>query len=271
MMLSDQEVLDYETDGFVIRPGAMRDEDIGLLADRTRRLEGESHPGHVLESHGRSHRALHGCHLYDDCFKELVRLPQFLGPARQLLGTEVYVHQLKINLKCAFSGDIWPWHQDYIYWRNEDGIPRDAVTSVMIFLDNIDEFNGPIFFVPGSHRQGCIEMPRPADAPAGWESNVSANLTYQVSEDMVAELIRAGGMVSAKGPRGTAVWFHGNIVHASLPNISPQSRRLVIVTYNAVDNVPVEQPGREQRPVFLSARDRRPLQPLPRASLSPRG
>lgn len=267
MMLSDRDLARYEADGFLVRPGAMAEEEIVRLADRVRRLEAESHPGHVLESHGRSYRALHGCHFYDNIFEALVRLPQFLTPARQILGGDVYVHQLKVNLKHAFCGEIWPWHQDYIYWRAEDGIPRDAVTSLMIFLDDVSEFNAPIFLVPGSHRLGCIETPRPAGEPAGWESNVSARLTYQVSEALVADLVEAGGMASARGPRGMAIWVHGNLVHASLPNISPQSRRLVIVTYNAVDNVPAEDPSRQLRPAFLCARDRRPLQPLATTTL----
>jgi hypothetical protein len=264
--LPERDVAAYRRDGFVLRADALGGTDIRLLAERVRKLETEAHPGHVRESHGRSLRALHGCHLYDELFASLVRLPQLIEPARQLLERDVYVHQLKVNLKHGFSGDIWPWHQDYIYWRAEDGIPADNVTSVMLYLDDIDEFNAPIFFIPQSHHHGCIEMERP-EGVEGWESNVSADLTYQVSEKLVAEMVAAGGMVSSRGEKGAAVWFDGNVVHASLPNISPRSRRLIIVTYNAVDNLPPEDAARTVRPEFLCARDRSAVQPLLRTTL----
>jgi len=31
-----------------------------------------------------------------------------------LLGSDIYVHQTKLNTKHAFVGDWWEWHQDYI-------------------------------------------------------------------------------------------------------------------------------------------------------------
>ena len=46
-------------------------------------------------------------------------------------------------MKLTFSGEIWPWHQDYICWPNEDNIPSANIASVMIFLDDINALNGP--------------------------------------------------------------------------------------------------------------------------------
>jgi len=132
----------------------------------------------------------------------LIRAPQFLTPAKQLLKDEVYIHQLKVNVKQAFSGEMWPWHQDYIYWRNEDNIPTANIVSVMIFLDDIDEFNGPLFFIPGSHLIGCVDTPKAPDAPAGWEGNVSASLTYQIDAPLVTKLVERGGLFSATGKKG---------------------------------------------------------------------
>ena len=206
-------------------------------------------------------RAFHGCHFYSDVYDNLIRKPELLNTARSLLNDEVYIHQLKVNLKQAFSGEMWPWHQDYIFWRNEDKVPTNRIVSVMIFLDDITEFNGPLFFIPGSHHQGCIEPEIPDDAPEGWEGNVSASLTYQVSDALVTKLVEQGGMFSAKGKKGTAVWFDGNLVHASPANISPHQRRIAILTYNAVSNAPKEK-SPSNRPDFLNAKDHRALNEL---------
>jgi ectoine hydroxylase-related dioxygenase (phytanoyl-CoA dioxygenase family) len=261
MTLTPDQIAAYERDGFFVQYQALSQAAVENLLACTLNFQTHSHPGHVLEKDGKTYRAFHGCHLYDETYNELIRAPQFLTPAQQLLRDDVYIHQLKVNVKQAFSGEMWPWHQDYIYWRNEDNIPTANIVSVMIFLDDIDEFNGPLFFIPGSHSIGCVDAPKAEDAPEGWEGNVSASLTYQIDAPLVTRLVAKGGLFSATGKKGTAVWFHGNLVHASPPNISPNNRRIAILTYNAVSNTPIVQPDK-LRPEFLNGRDYRPLATL---------
>lgn len=258
MILTAQHIATYERDGYFVQHDALSQVEVEDLLACTLALHRQSHPGHVLEKDGKTHRAFHGCHLYDETYRDLISSPQFLLPAEQLLRDKVYIHQLKVNVKQAFSGEMWPWHQDYIYWRNEDNIPTANMVSVMIFLDDIDEFNGPLFFIPGSHAIGCVDTQKADDAPEGWEGNVSASLTYQIDAALVTRLVEAGGLFSATGKKGTAVWFHGNLIHASPPNISPRNRRIAILTYNAVSNTPTTQPN-HLRPEFLNGRDYRPL------------
>lgn len=266
MKLAAHEINAYKRDGYLVQDQALSEEATDLLLARTMSFQAHTYPGHVLEKDGKTYRAFHGCHLYDDAYKELIRAPQFLEPAQQLLDDHVYIHQLKVNVKQAFSGEMWPWHQDYIYWRNEDNIPTANIVSVMIFLDDIDQFNGPLFFIPGSHEIGCVDAPKAEDAPEGWEGNVSASLTYQIDGPLVTKLVASGGLFSATGKKGTAVWFHGNLVHASPPNISPHNRRIAILTYNAVSNIPLNPP-KKLRPAFLNGCDYRPLRAQESAQL----
>jgi len=258
MTLTSHEINAYLQDGYFVQHNALSAAHVDELLAATLSFQKHTHPGHVLEKDGITHRAFHGCHLYDETYSNLIRSPQFLTPAQQLLKDNVYIHQLKVNVKHAFSGEMWPWHQDYIYWRNEDNIPTSNIVSVMIFLDDIDQFNGPLFFIPGSHVIGCVDAPKAEDSPEGWQGNVSASLTYQIAPSLVTRLVEAGGLFSATGKKGTAVWFHGNLVHASPPNISPHNRRIAILTYNAVSNIPTKQPT-NLRPEFLNGRDYRPL------------
>jgi len=251
----------FENDGFFIQHQLFPSSVIDKLLDCIESFALIDAPGHVRERNSKLYRAFHGCHLYSDEFNTLTRCHELLTPAKKILKDEVYIHQLKVNLKQAFSGEHWPWHQDYIYWRNEDKVPSNRIVSAMIFLDNIDEFNGPLFVIPGSHKMGCIEPKVAEDSPEGWEGNVSAALTYQVSDPLVTQLVSEGGLFSAKGKKGTTLWFDGNLVHASPANISPMQRRVLIVTYNAVSNAPLEL-NYSQRPAFLNGRDRSPLKEL---------
>ena len=71
----------------------------------------------------------------------------------ELFGEAVYMHQFKINGKMAFDGDVWQWHQDYGTWQNDDLMPTERAMNVAIFLDDVNEFNGPLMFIPGSHQR----------------------------------------------------------------------------------------------------------------------
>src|SRR3546814_10030693 len=62
-----------------------------------------------------------------------------------------------INGKNAFDGDVWQWHQDYGTWLNDDLMPTPRAMNVAIFLDEVNEHNGPLMFIPGSHRLGVLE------------------------------------------------------------------------------------------------------------------
>lgn len=61
------------------------------------------------------------------------------------------------------------------------------------------------------------------------------------------------------------LFFHPNCVHGSANNISPFSRKIAIITYNSIDNIPiaVENP----HPDFLVGRDYRAIKPLPEQAL----
>ena len=96
-------------------------------------------------------------HLYSYPFAKLARHPRMVEPIKQLFGEDVYMHQFKINGKQAFDGDVWQWHQDYGTWRNDDQMPEARAMNVAIFLDEVNEFNGPLMFIPGSHKQGVLD------------------------------------------------------------------------------------------------------------------
>ena len=69
--------------------------------------------------------------------------------------------------RSAFDGDVWQWHQDYGTWQADDQMPEARAMNVAIFLDEVNEFNGPLMFIPGSHKLGrgrgrSTTRPRPA-------------------------------------------------------------------------------------------------------------
>ena len=126
------------------------------------------------------------------------------------------MHQFKINGKPAFDGDVWQWHQDYGTWMNDDLMPEARAMNVAIFLDEVNEFNGPLMFIPGSHKQGAL--------PAGHDTSTTSYPLWTIDNDAIRKLVEQGGIVAPKGPPGSMILFHGCLVHASTSNLSPWNR-----------------------------------------------
>lgn len=265
MLFTDLQLRQYQDQGMIFVRDCFSEAEIGVLCDELPELVETDAPSRVLENDGGTVRSLHGCHMTNEIFGNLVRLPRLLGPASQIVRSDVYVHQFKINTKAAFKGDVWPWHQDFVFWHHEDGMPRPRVVNVVVFLDEVNEFNGPLYLIPGSHKEGLIDVGgrTEADPAAGnpsWLASFSADLKYTLDRETVARLVKESGIVAPKGPTGSVLFFDSNIAHGSVPNISPFDRRLVFVTYNSVENIPV--PVRSPRPEFLVSRDYMPLRPV---------
>ncbi len=252
----------YHEEGFAKHDGIFSEAEIQKIQAALARISSREFPGHIRENHKKTYRAFHGCHLYDKTFAELVKHPILIKTAQELLADDVYVHQLKINTKRPLHGESWPWHQDYIFWRNHDDLTSDQVTNIMIHLDPVTLDNGPLSFIPKSHQWGCLDKHTKINSSSNWEGNVSSNLTYQIEEKFVETLKKKFGIVHTTGPSGSAWWFSGNTCHASSGNTSKLERNVVIITYNSVKNAP--KAGGDnfgKRPEFLCARDFNPLKP----------
>jgi ectoine hydroxylase len=176
-------------------------------------------------------------------------------PVMDLLGEPLYMHQFKINGKMAFEGDVWQWHQDYGTWLNDDLMPTERAMNVAIFLDDVTEFNGPLMFIPGSHKKGVLE--------AQHDTRTTSYPLWTVDDELIRQLVeraggKHGGIVSPKGPAGSMILFHSCLVHASGSNLSPWNRVAVYLSLCAVSN----HIRRFKRPEYIAHRDFTPIECL---------
>jgi ectoine hydroxylase len=172
-------------------------------------------------------------------------------PVMQVFGEEVYMHQFKVNGKMAFDGDVWQWHQDYGTWKNDDEMPEARAMNVAIFLDEVNEFNGPLMFIPGSHKLGVLD--------AEHDVSTTSYPLWTINHDVITKLVDRGGIVAPKGPAGSMILFHGCLVHASTSNLSPWNRVSVYLSLCAVSN----HIRRFKRPEYIAHRDFTPIRCLP--------
>lgn len=262
--LDPAQVEDYHRDGFLLLgPDFLPSWALPELREAAPRLLAKDGPERVLERDGVTVRSVYGPHRHDETVHRVCRSPQLVGAARQLLGDEVYVHQSKINVKAAFSGDQWEWHQDYVNWLRSDGIRKSDLVNVAVFLDDVTEFNGPLTFVPGSQHEGLLAGKEIDGMPVGyedapdWVATLTATEKVQIDREVIRRLALEKGLVAPKGTAGSAMFFHSNVLHASAPNMSPFDRRVLLLVYNGVHNPPTNDTS--PRPEFLADRDNTPL------------
>lgn len=248
----------FETNGFVafnqlLDPPlveGLRHEAARLSEDRSVR----SSERIVFEPGSEEVRSIFELHRISDEFRRLVEDPRLTGPVRQILGSNVYVHQTRVNLKPGFEGREFAWHSDFETWHAEDGMPAARAVSISIALTPNYTFNGSLMLIPGSHHTFVTTMG--ATPPDHYRSSLRAQEVGVPDHDSLRALVERGGIATITGDPGSAVLFDCNAMHASAGNITPYPRSNIFVVYNSVENTllePFAAPNR--RPSFIASRD----------------
>ena len=127
--------------------------------------------------------------------------------------------------------ELWKWGQ-CVYKQPHTGVPKSlhqdgyyfehrhqSPIAVLTYAINVDQTNGPLFVVPGSHQLGLVEHADDRWAgfaltdPSWWE--------------------RA---VAIEGEAGDAILFHANTIHGSPENRSDRPRPVFIQRYRRADD-----------------------------------
>lgn len=255
MKLSPEQLAAFETDGYLFFPSLFKPDEVAELVGAVPALYARREAYNVREKGSDAVRTNFAAHLYSAPFARLARHPRMIEPVEQLFGEKLYMHQFKINGKMAFEGDVWQWHQDYGTWKNDDLMPTHRAMNVAIFLDDVNEFNGPLMFIPGSHKKGVID--------AKHDLTTTSYPLWTVDDALITQLVergggRNGGIVAPKGPAGSMLLFHSCLVHASTSNLSPWNRVSVYLSLCAVSN----HIRRFKRPEYIAHRDFTPIECL---------
>ncbi len=233
--LRPDEVHSFEENGFLFLENFLTESEVnGFLKD----LDGytkdpaiKEREETVTEKYTGEIRSIFAVHKLSERFDRLSRDPRLLDIAHQLLGSDVYIHQSRINDKPAFRGNGFNWHSDFETWHAEDGMPRPR----------------------------CIITP-----PKNWEESLKSQTLGVPAEKDLRALARKGGIVAPRGPAGSLVIFESNTLHASANNLSPYPRRNLFFVCNSVENKPVAPfCGNAPRPDYLATRKNiDPLRPV---------
>src|SRR5512147_1848886 len=98
MQLSEQQLETYQKNGFLILENYFSHTELDIIKAELPRLFAEDTPRRILERSG-AVRSIFAPHTTNRIFWYLARLPRLVEPAKQILGSEVYIHQYKVNAK----------------------------------------------------------------------------------------------------------------------------------------------------------------------------
>ena len=186
MKLTPAQHEQFDREGYLFFPGMFSADETRTLTAAVPELYRRREAYNVREKGKEAVRTNFAAHLYSEPFARLARHPRMVEPVQELLGEALYMHQFKINGKAAFDGDVWQWHQDYGTWLNDDKMPAERAMNVAIFLDDVNDYNGPLMFIPGSHKRGVVD--------AKHDLTTTSYPLWTIDNDLIAQLVeRAGG------------------------------------------------------------------------------
>jgi ectoine hydroxylase len=249
MQLTQDQLNQFEEEGYLFLPNCFTGEEVSVLKAASEEVYAMDRQEVWRESSGVARTAF-AAHTYNEAFARLGRHPRLVDPVMQLLDGPVYMHQYKVNAKAAFDGEVWQWHQDYGTWKRDDDMPEPRAMNIAVFLDDVTAANGPLLFLPKSHKLGVID--------AGHDLETTSYPLWTLDRETVSRLAQEGGCVAPTGPAGSVLMFSSLLVHASPPNISPFGRTIVYLSLCHVDN----HIRKFQRAEWIAHRDFTPIEPL---------
>ena len=200
-MLSEKQVEEYKENGFVIMDYSFPKETLDEI---------KYYHKNLLDKYPEFRDYCPTLLKYDLNFLKYAKDPEILNCIKQLIGPNVALWNQSFFAKPGINGKATPWHQDGQYWP----IRPLATCSVWLAVDDSNEENGCLKYIPGSHKRKKTRLHHTNNS-----ENYTLNQELDTSEynenDAYNLILKAGQMA-----------LHDvYIVHGSGTNTSPHSRR----------------------------------------------
>jgi ectoine hydroxylase-related dioxygenase (phytanoyl-CoA dioxygenase family) len=156
-------------------------------------------------------------------YAQCVRHPGILACLQALWGPNIRFDLSKLNLKSAGFGSPVEWHQDWAFYPHTN----DDLAAVGVMIDDIDEHNGAMMVIPGSHK-GPV-----------YDHHVDGRFCGAI--DPTRDGIDFSKAVYCTGKAGSITIHHVRAVHGSAPNTSNRSRRFYLMQFRTADAWPLIQ------------------------------
>ncbi|MGI9450302.1 MAG: phytanoyl-CoA dioxygenase family protein [Geminicoccaceae bacterium] len=249
-MISEQDVAFYNENGYLVVPNVLSGDEVRDLRQVTddfveaaRHVSAHNEIYDLEDSHSQAEprvRRIKTPHAHHEAYARMVAHPNILNVLQKLWGPSIRFDVSKLNLKAAGYGAPVEWHQDWAFYPHTN----DDLAAVGIMIDDVDETNGPLMVIPGSHKCPILDHHMDGYFCGAIDPNCGdANF---------------GEAVKLTGGAGSVTIHHARTIHGSATNTSGKPRRLLLHQYRAADAWPllgVHQPWKEYRDSLLTGED----------------
>lgn len=214
---------DFHTYGYAVRKAVFDQVELDRLrgaADQMVDLANRN-PNDLFCNYYLGHRpdqgALYDLYQRDPTFRRAAENEQLLSFLRDVAGPEFYLFENSLVYKPQGADNAVPWHQDFMYMT---GDPEKLI--VWIALVDVDEENGCLYVIPGSHKNGVVP----------WSTKYGE--THHRRTDMSAVNVNAAEPVMLQA--GDVLVFHHLLLHSSKRVDTPRKRRAFRMAIKRLEN-----------------------------------
>jgi ectoine hydroxylase-related dioxygenase (phytanoyl-CoA dioxygenase family) len=222
--LTDDQVAYFHEYGYVSEIPMLNEKQISTLRSDLNAIIDPNHEGHDLfyefhsnESKNSQDILFHslGHWRITEAFHDVLWNPAFVMAAHQLLQNKsVRFWHDQLFYKPARHGGVVAWHQDYSYWTRTVAMQH---LTCWTGLDDADEDNGCLQYIPKSHTWGLLNAPE----LAGDMNGIMDHFTEAQKE--------AFNPTPIPLKKGHATFHHPLLVHGSYANKSQKPRRAFVI------------------------------------------
>ncbi|MFC4671847.1 phytanoyl-CoA dioxygenase family protein [Seohaeicola nanhaiensis] len=160
-------------------------------------------------------------HRQDPYFWEVLRDSPLTQVLNELLGPDTVLLTSKLNTKAPGGGRAVEWHQDWAFYPHTN----DDLLAFGLMLEDVDEANGPLMVIPGTHRGPILSH--------------HANGVFAGAIDPDDPLFERDRIVTLTGKAGDMTVHHVRTLHGSAPNTSDRARLILFYELAAGDAWPL--------------------------------
>jgi len=225
--LSDEQLVHYAKRGFIIVPDAFSKAEITALHDefrlQSKRLK-YCFMNRNANAQAHNSKNLFGMHKTSERFFKFSNETRIINKVKQILGSDVYIHQSQVNIADQTTGKSYPWHAQFERWHAEHGIPRMRCMEAWVMLTESTMHNGAMCLLDRSH-------------------NVFVSCTHAggPSRETLTRLLGFGGVTNAYETAGTLVLCDSNLMCGAAESIVSAPRAIAMFSYNSVENRAYEE------------------------------
>lgn len=231
-MLSREQIDFYNENGYLMVENAVTPEQLKALQETTYRLIDASRPvtetndvydlddGHSPDNPRLTRIKLP--HKQDPLYWDVLKNSAITEVLTDLLGPDTLIQTSKLNTKAPGGGQAVEWHQDWAFYPHTN----DSMLAFGLMLEDVNESNGPLKVIPGSHRGPVL-------------AHTNADGVFCGAVDPSDPDFHLNQAVTLTGKAGSMTVHHARTLHGSAPNTSDRNRLILFYECHAADAWPI--------------------------------